>query len=143
MYFCCTLASCGHAMNAQRFADGVFDARARIECAMRILKHHLHVLAGGTKLPAVKRQPVAAFEMDRAFVSRDQPHQNARQRRFSAAGGTGKSQRLAGLKRKGDVGKRRHRSCAGAIGFRQSVDAQKGFVHDAASLISGGVERSR
>ncbi len=130
-------------MNAQRFADGIFDAGAWIESAMRILKHHLHVLAGGAKLAAVQCQPIVASEKNRAFVGRDQSHENARKRGFSAAGGTGKSQRLTGPKRKRDVGERRHPSCAGAVGLGQAVDGEQGIVHDAASLTSGGVDRSR
>ncbi len=130
-------------MNTQRFAYGILDAGARVERAMRILKHHLHMPPRRAQFAAIKRQPVASFKTDRAFVGRDQPHQDACQCRFSAAGGAGKPKRLAGLKRKGYIGQCFHRACAGPVGFREVLYAQKGFVHDAASLIRGGVERSR
>src|SRR5215472_7594554 len=76
----------GITVYAQRKTDVLADRHAWIDRAERILKDHLHAATHGFSLRAFERPHVALFEYDFAVVGRDESQQQARGRRFSAAG---------------------------------------------------------
>ena len=72
-------------MGAQRLADDVGDAPARVERGIGTLEHDLNRAPRGTQRRAVERQPIRAVEPDRAGARLQQARDHAADRRLAAA----------------------------------------------------------
>ena len=88
---------------AQRFADDVAHAHARVHRRERILEDELHAPAHGAQLLAVHRGQVLAFEQDAALGRISQPDQALAGGGLAAAGFTDQAQGLAARHRQRDA----------------------------------------
>ena len=84
-------------IDQQRLTQGRFDAGARVERGIRVLEHHLHLLAQGLQLCRVGNGGINALQQQRARAGRLDQRQLPCQGRFAAARLTDHRQRLAPL----------------------------------------------
>src|SRR5882757_2386203 len=83
-------------MQAQRLVEHLANAHARIERGVGILEHHLDAPVDPRQETRRERQDRLAVDHHVAAARLDQPHDAARDRRFSRAALTHQGQRLAG-----------------------------------------------
>ena len=112
---------------AQRFADDVAHAHARVHRRERILEDELHAPAHGAQRVAVHRGQVLAFEQDAALGRIGQPDQALAGGGLAAAGFADQAQGLAARHRQRDaVDRAQHASAVDRVVFLQAADLQHG-----------------
>ena len=88
----------------QRFLDDVGDAPARVERAVRVLEHHLHVPPGAFQPAPPQAHQFGALEPHRAGLGSRGLHHAPGQRRLARAGLPHDAEGLPGIEVERDVG---------------------------------------
>ena len=98
LHLALALVAVGDAVDGERVADDRADATARVQRAVRVLEHHLHLAAQRAQLGPRQRADVGAVEHDPARGEVVQPGHAAGQRGLAAAGLPHQPERLAALR---------------------------------------------
>ncbi|CUJ66849.1 Uncharacterised protein [Achromobacter ruhlandii] len=93
----------GHAVDQQRFHDGIAHRHARVERGERILEDELDVAPQRLHGAAAQRADVLAVELDRAALALDQLQQRTAGGGLAAAGFAHQRQGLAGIQVEADL----------------------------------------
>jgi hypothetical protein len=80
----------------ERFADDGSDRHARIESAVRVLKHDLHLSTKRTQFGFAQSEHVFAVEMNGSSCRFEQTQNESARRRFAASRFADESQNFAG-----------------------------------------------
>src|SRR5580704_12740806 len=124
-------------VDRQRLANNFPNAHSRIERCKRVLKDHLHLPPLSAKFSSAQCQKILPSKAKFAGVWFDEPHEHARQSRFSAATFTDHGECFAALNLEAHTVYRceprpfrfaRKRATTAAVGFSQVARLQQDFA---------------
>ena len=117
----------GDGVDSERLGEDAVDRLPRMQRAVRILKHHLHPFADGSKLGVRRRSNVLPIEDDAACGHVVDAQDAASQSGLAASGLADKGQRLSAAHVEGDV---RHRVDALAPAGEDVGRLRREVLHD-------------